>query len=267
MLALEHVGLVYNAGRADEVVALRDLTLRVDRGEFVTVVGTNGAGKSSLIQAISGGARPTRGRVSLDGRDVTRLPDYRRAGQVARVFDDPRAGTAPELSIEDNLAVALARGRRRGLRFALTGARRAVMRDRVAQLGLGLEHRLRDPVGLLSAGQRQSLTMIMAALRAPSVLLLDEHLAALDPGTSATVLALTTDLAAELGCTTVMVTHNMDNALAAGSRLLVMSRGRVIADLSGEEKARMTVQGLIDTVTGAGDAVSDRTALAEAGNQ
>ena len=266
MLALDHVDLVYNAGRADEVVALRDLCLELDRGEFVTVVGTNGAGKSSLIQAISGSARPTRGRVRLDGRDITRLPDYRRAGQLARVFDDPRAGTAPELSIEDNLALAMSRGRRRGLRFALTGVRRAVMRDRVAGLGLGLEHRLRDPVGLLSAGQRQSLTMIMAALAAPSVLLLDEHLAALDPGTSATVLELTRSVTRELGCTTVMVTHNMDNALATGSRLLVMSRGRVIADLSGERKARMTVQGLIDAITGAGDSLSDRSALAEAGN-
>jgi putative ABC transport system ATP-binding protein len=130
MLALDQVDLVYNAGRADEVIALRDLSLELDRGEFVTVVGTNGAGKSSLVQAISGGARPTRGRVRLDGRDITRLPDYRRAGQVARVFDDPRAGTAPELSIEDNLAVAMSRGRRRGLRFALTGALRAVMRGR-----------------------------------------------------------------------------------------------------------------------------------------
>jgi putative ABC transport system ATP-binding protein len=255
MLALDHVDLVYNAGRADEVVALRDLCLELDRGEFVTIVGTNGAGKSSLIQAISGSARPTRGRVRLDGRDITRLPDYRRADQVA-----------PELSIEDNLALAMSRGRRRGLRFALTGARRAVMRDHVAGLGLGLEHRLRDPVGLLSAGQRQSLTMIMAALAAPSVLLLDEHLAALDPGTSATVLELTRSVARELGCTTVMVTHNMDNALATGSRLLVMSRGRVIADLSGERKARMTVQGLIDAITGAGDSLSDRSALAEAGN-
>jgi putative ABC transport system ATP-binding protein len=264
MLGLDHVDLIYNAGRADEVIALRDLCLELDHGEFVTVVGTNGAGKSSLIETISGGARPTRGRVRLDGRDVTRLADYRRAGLVARVFDDPRAGTAPELSIEDNLAVAMARGRRRGLRFALTSARRAVMRDHLAGLGLGLEDRLRDLVGLLSAGQRQSLTVVMAALSAPSVLLLDEHLAALDPATSATVLALTASLVRELGCTTVMVTHNMTNALTTGDRLLVMSRGRVIADWSGEGKARMTVQQLIDAITGAGDSLSDRSVLAEA---
>jgi putative ABC transport system ATP-binding protein len=263
MLQLEDIHLVYNPGRVDEVVALRELNVEFDRGQFTTVVGTNGAGKSSLIQAISGAARPTRGRVRIDGRDVTRLADYRRAGQIARVFDDPRAGTAPELSIEDNLALAMARGRRRGLRFALSAPRRSLMREHVAGLGLGLEDRLGDRVGLLSAGQRQSLTMVMAALTAPPVLLLDEHLAALDPGTSATVLALTDDLVRELGCTTIMVTHNMDHALALGDRLIVMSRGRVIADYQGELKAQLTVRGLIDRITGAGDALSDRSALVE----
>jgi putative ABC transport system ATP-binding protein len=263
MLRLEKVDLVYNAGRVDEVIALKELSVEFDRGQFVTIVGTNGAGKSSLIQAISGAARPTRGRVHLDGRDVTRLSDYRRAGQVARVFDDPRAGTAPELSIEDNLALAMARGRRRGLRFAITGSRRAIMREHVAGLGLGLENRLGDRVGLLSAGQRQSLTMVMAALAAPSVLLLDEHLAALDPGTSATVRGLTAELVRELGSTTVMVTHNMEHALDMGDRLLVMSRGRIIADFSGAEKSAMTVRGLIDAITGVGDVVSDRSALVE----
>ncbi|THJ74674.1 ATP-binding cassette domain-containing protein [Candidatus Frankia alpina] len=264
-LRLADIDLIYNAGRVDEVVALRNLSVTFERGQFVTVVGTNGAGKSSLIQTISGAARPTRGRIHLDDRDVTRLPDHRRAGWIARVFDDPRAGTAPELSIEDNLALAMARGRSRGLRFAVTARRRAVMREHVAGLGLGLENRLADRVGLLSAGQRQSLTMVMAALSAPSVLLLDERLAALDPGTTATVLALTTELVRELGATTVMVTHNMDHALALGDRLLVMSRGRVIADYDGTEKSEMTVSGLIDRITGAGDALSDRSALIEQG--
>jgi putative ABC transport system ATP-binding protein len=264
MLAVENVHLSYNRGRADEVIALRELDLAVPSGQFVTVVGTNGAGKSSVIRVVAGAERPTRGRVRLDGRDVTRLPDYRRAGSVARVFDDPRAGTAPELSVEDNLALAMSRGRRRGLRIALRGHRRAVMREQLSRLGLGLEHRLRDRVGLLSAGQRQSLTMVMAALAVPRVLLLDEHLAALDPGTSMTVLRLTRDLVADLGCTTLMVTHNMDHALALGDRLLVMSRGRVVADFAGPHKAGLTVTDLIDAITGAGDALSDRSVLVDA---
>jgi putative ABC transport system ATP-binding protein len=266
MLHLEAIGLVYNRGRADEVVALRDLTLTLPQGQFVTVVGTNGAGKSSVIQTVAGEVRPTSGRVRLAGRDVTRLPDYRRAGLVTRVFDDPRAGTAPDLSIEDNLALAMARGRRRGLRFALTGRRRAVLREHLAGLGLNLENRLADRVGLLSAGQRQSLTMVMAALSAPAVLLLDEHLAALDPGTSATVLRITDELVRELGCTTIMVTHNMDHALAMGDRLLVMSRGGVIADYSGAEKAALSVRAVIDAITGSGDVLADRSLLAEGAN-
>jgi putative ABC transport system ATP-binding protein len=264
MLELRDVYLVYSPGRPDEVPALRGLNLSLPAGQFTTVVGTNGAGKSSLIQAISGAARLTRGRIRLDGRDVTRWPDYRRAGLVARVFDDPRAGSAAELSIEDNLALAISRGRRRGFRFALTAKRRVAMRQHLATLGLGLEDRLSERVGLLSAGQRQSLTMVMAALSDPSVLLLDEHLAALDPGTSATVLRLTAELVNELVCTTVMVTHNMDHALTLGDRLLVMSRGRVIADYAGAAKTALTVNSLIETITGSGDALSDRSVLVEA---
>jgi putative ABC transport system ATP-binding protein len=263
MLQLDTVELIYNRGRADEVAALRGICLDIPPGQFVTVVGTNGAGKSSVIQAVAGAARPTSGRVRLAGRDITRLPDYRRAGLIARVFDDPRAGTAPELSIEDNLALALARGRRRGLHFALTQARRARMREHLARLGLGLESRLGERVGLLSAGQRQSLTMIMAALTAPEVLLLDEHLAALDPGTSATVLGITRELVGELGCATIMVTHNMDHAIALGDRLIVMSRGSVIADYQDQDKAKLTVNTLIQEITGAGDALSDRSVLLE----
>jgi putative tryptophan/tyrosine transport system ATP-binding protein len=263
MLELDEVSLVYNQRRTDEVVALRGLSLAVPAGQFVTVVGSNGAGKSSLVQVVSGAARPTRGRVRLGGRDVTRLPDYRRAGLVARVFDDPRAGTAPELSVEDNMALALSRGRRRTLRFALSARRRADMRDRLAELGLGLEDRLHDPVGLLSAGQRQSLTMVMAGLSRPAVLLLDEHLAALDPRTAQRVLALTSDLVREVGCGTLMITHNMDHALEMGDRLLVMSRGQVIADLGERDKRAATVPALVELIAGAGDVVSDRILLRE----
>jgi putative ABC transport system ATP-binding protein len=262
MLALDDVHLVYHPGRPTEVVALAGLTLTVPAGEFVTVVGSNGAGKSSLVRIVAGEQRPSRGRVWLGGRDVTRVPDYRRAALVARVFDNPNAGTAPELSVEDNLALALHRGRRRTLGLALTRGRRAVLRDRLAQLGLGLEHRLTDPVALLSAGQRQSLTMVMAGLTAPAVLLLDEHLAALDPATAARVLDLTLALRAELGCTTLMITHNMDHALRLGHRVLVLSRGRIIADLDEPAKAALTVPDLVAALAGAGDVVPDRSLLA-----
>lgn len=265
MLRLEHITVVHNPGTITEVTALRDLSLHVPRGQMVTIVGTNGAGKSSLVRSVAGEERPTHGRVLLDGRDVTRTPDYRRAGRIARVFDDPRAGTLPGLSVEDNLALALSRGRRRRLRFALTTARRAEMRERLAVLGLGLEDRLGDPVSLLSAGQRQSLTLVMARLRDPEVLLLDEHLAALDPGTQRTVLGLTVDLVQRVGCTTIMVTHNMEHALELGDRLLVMSRGRIITDAEGAEKRSLTLPALIDRITGAGDVVSDRNVLTDAG--
>jgi putative ABC transport system ATP-binding protein len=266
MLELRSVRLVYHRGRVDAVHALRDIDLSVEKGQFVTVVGSNGAGKSSAVQVISGAAKPTSGKVFLDGRDVTSWPDYKRAAFVARVFDDPRVGSAPELSIEDNLALALDRGKRRTLRFALHSRRRTLLRDKVARLGLGLENRMHDRVGLLSAGQRQSLTMIMAGLVAPDVLLLDEHLAALDPGTAQRVLNLTAELVAEMDCATVMVTHNMDHALRMGDRLLVMSRGRIIRDVSGEAKRTLTVTGVIDLITGAGDAVSDRSLLTELEN-
>ncbi|MFF0223315.1 ABC transporter ATP-binding protein [Streptomyces sp. NPDC004629] len=261
MLSLRNVRLLYNRGKVDEVIALDGLDLDAAPGEFITVVGSNGAGKSSTVQIISGSARPTEGRVFMDGRDVGNWPDYRRARMVARVFDDPRIGSVPELSIEDNFALAASRGRRRGLRFALGHHRRARFRDRIAHLGLGLENRLHDRVGLLSAGQRQSLTVVMAGLVAPKILLLDEHLAALDPATASRVLTLTGELVAEMGCTTLMVTHNMDHAITTGDRLIVMSRGRIVSDVAGAAKARLTPQGVVTLITSAGDAVSDRLLL------
>jgi putative ABC transport system ATP-binding protein len=263
MLELRDIRVVHNRGTATEVVAIDHIDVRFDAGEFVTVVGTNGAGKSSMVQVISGAQKPSSGRVVLAGRDVTRWPDYRRAGRVARVFDNPQVGTLPDLTIADNMALALARGRRRRLRVAQSSAARRLMRERLGELGLGLERRLDDPVSLLSAGQRQSLTMVMAGLGDPQVLLLDEHLAALDPGTQARVLGLTRQLVAEVGATTLMVTHNMEHAIQLGDRLLVMSRGRVIADLRGPQKRDLTVDELIGHVTAAGDALSDRQALSE----
>jgi putative ABC transport system ATP-binding protein len=265
MLQLDEVAVIHNPGRPDEVRALAGVTLEVTAGEFVTVVGSNGAGKSSLINVIAGTMRPTSGRVVLGGRDVTRMPDYRRAGRVARVFDDPRAGTAPGLSIADNLALAASRGSRRRLRFALSSSRRALLRERLAHVGLGLEDRLSDQVGQLSAGQRQSLTMVMASLVRPDVLLLDEHVSALDPATAARVLRLTADLTAEMRGVTVMVTHNMDYALAFGERLLVMSDGTVVDDIRSTEKRDLTAEAVVELITRSGDAVSVRTLHRELG--
>lgn len=262
-IELDAVDVIHNHRRPDEVHALRGIDLSIGAGELVTVVGSNGAGKSTLVQVVAGTTRPTAGRIRLAGRDVTSWPDHRRAAMVARVFDDPRVGTAPDLSIEDNLAIAMSRGRRRGLRAAVTARRRTVMRDRLATLGLGLEDRLRDPVGSLSAGQRQSLTLVLAALGAPTVLLLDEHLAALDPVTAPRVLGLTSAVVAELGCAVVMVTHNITHALDLGDRILVMSRGRIAASVAGSEKRALSVTDVVGLLARSGVAASDRVLLPE----
>ncbi|TRW47621.1 ABC transporter ATP-binding protein [Georgenia yuyongxinii] len=262
-LRLIDVTLTYNPGRADEVRALRGVNLDVDQGEFITVVGSNGAGKSSTVQVIAGDVRPSTGEVRMNGRVVNAWPEHKRAGLVARVFDDPRVGSAPDLSVEDNLALALARGRRRTLRFALDQKRRRHLREKLSELGLGLEDRLHQRVGLLSAGQRQSLTMVMAGLASPRILLLDEHLAALDPATAQRVLTVTSTLVREMECATLMVTHNMDHAISIGTRLLVMSGGVIISDIAEQEKQDLTVKGLIDRITRAGGTVADRTLLAQ----
>ena len=261
LLELDDIHLVHNPGTPTEVTALAGLGLRVRAGELVTVVGSNGAGKSSMLNVIAGVYRPRRGRVVIAGRDVTRWADHARARLVARVFDNPLAGTAPSLSLEDNLALAASRGRRRRLIPALRRSRREMMRERLATLGLGLENRLADPVALFSAGQRQSLTMLMAGLVAPRVLLLDEHLAALDPRTAERVLDLTVRTHRELGCATLMVTHNMRHAIDVGDRLLVLSGGRVVLDLSGPDKRGLTVEALVDLVAGLGVTLSDRQLL------
>jgi putative tryptophan/tyrosine transport system ATP-binding protein len=262
MLTLENVRLIHNAGTPTEVVALDGVDLHIPAGQFVTVVGSNGAGKSSLVNVVAGVHRPRQGRVVLAGRDVTRLADHARAGMVARVFDNPLAGTAPDLSLEDNLALAMSRGSRRRLLPALTRGRRARMRDHLAPLGLGLENRLTDPVALFSAGQRQSVTMLMAGLTSPKLLLLDEHLAALDPRTRARVLDLTVTMHERLGCTSLMITHSMQHAIDVGDRLLVMAHGRVVFDVSGRDKAALTPARLVDIIAGLGDALSDRQMLA-----
>lgn len=242
MISLRGVTVTYADGTAAPVPALQGVDLDIRAGEFVTVVGANGSGKSTLLNVISGTVRPRQGTVTIDGRDVSGLAEHSRARLVARVFDDPLAGTAPRLSIEDNLALAMTRGqRRRGLRRAVGEARREVMRQRLAELGLGLERRLADPVGMLSAGQRQSLTLLMAAFGEPRVLLLDEHLAALDPRTSAIVAGLTTRIVAATGAATLMITHDLPRALELGTRTLVIGGGTIAADLSLETPGAVSV--------------------------
>src|SRR5690606_3041911 len=231
----------FNAGTPDAKLATRDVSLSVQPGEFVAIIGGNGAGKSTLLNLIAGSILPDEGRIEIAGTDVTRQPEYIRAARVARVFQDPMIGTAPLLSVEENLVLAELRAKGRSWRPALNSARRKRFRNELAELGLGLEDRLSAGAGLLSGGQRQALALVMAALEAPDVLLLDEHTAALDPRTSATVMDATRRLVAARGLTTLMVTHNMEHALQYGTRIVMMADGGVRADLSSEDKAGLGV--------------------------
>lgn len=245
MIALEGVSVTFGRGTVLETQALRGVDLVIPAGQFVTVIGSNGAGKSTLLNVLAGVAPATAGRVVIDGADVTALPTARRARLLARVFQDPLAGTCADLTIEENLALAEARGRGRGLRLAVAAPARARWAERLRELGLGLETRLQDRMGLLSGGQRQAVALLMATLAPSKILLLDEHTAALDPRTAEFVLDLTRRLVAELGLTTLMVTHSMHQALACGDRLLMLHEGQVCLDVAGERKARLRVPDLL----------------------
>ena len=243
MLKLINVTKVFNAGTPDERRALDDLTLEVPRGDFISIIGANGAGKSTLFNAICGSFYPDRGRIILDGADVTALAEHKRARLIGRLFQDPMRGSAPNMSIEENLALAAGTG---GWLSQPKAQEIQIFRDRLALLDMGLENRMRQKVGLLSGGQRQALTLMMATLSKPKLLLLDEHTAALDPGTAEKVLALTTRIVEEDGLTCLMVTHNMSSALALGSRTIMMDQGRIVFDTRGEERARLTVDDLME---------------------
>jgi putative ABC transport system ATP-binding protein len=236
---------VFNLGLPTEVVALREIDLDVPSGQFVTIVGSNGAGKSTLLATVAGVQPCTRGRIELDGVDLAGQPEHARAALIGRVFQNPLQGTAADMTVEQNLAVALMRGRRRGLRAGVTADRRASFRQALTRLGLGLEGRLVAPVGTLSGGQRQALTLLMATLTRPRLLLLDEHTAALDPVTAARVLELTNELVREAGLTALMVTHNLQHALQVGDRTLMMDRGQVALDLDGPRRRGATPEGLV----------------------
>jgi putative ABC transport system ATP-binding protein len=239
MLTLSNVRKVFNRGTVNEKVALDGLNLHLDKGDFVTVIGGNGAGKSTMLNMIAGVYPLDSGTVTLDGNDISRLSEHARARYLGRVFQDPMRGTAADMQIDENLALARRRGQRRTLRWGITRAERDEYRAALATLGLGLESRLSDKVGLLSGGQRQAITLLMATLKEPDLLLLDEHTAALDPKTAAKVLELTQQVVDRSGLTTIMVTHNMHDAIRLGNRLVMMADGRMIYDVRGEEKARL----------------------------
>ena len=246
MLEIKNISKTFNPGTINEKKALSDLSLTLKDGDFVTVIGGNGAGKSTLLNAVAGVWPVDCGSILLDGEDITALPEHKRAKYIGRVFQDPMMGTAPNMQMEENLALALRRGQRRGLRWGVTKAERQEYREKLKTLGLGLEDRMTVKVGLLSGGQRQALTLLMASLRKPKLLLLDEHTAALDPATAAKVLELSDQIVAENGLTALMITHNMSDAIKHGNRLIMMDQGRIILDIEGEDKKHLTKQQLIE---------------------
>ncbi len=246
MLEIKNVSKTFNPGTINEKRALSNLSLSLSDGDFVTVIGGNGAGKSTLLNAVAGVWPVDSGAILIDGENVTGMPEYKRAKYIGRVFQDPMMGTAPNMQIEENLALAMRRGKKRGLKWGVTSAEREVYREKLATLGLGLEDRLTAKVGLLSGGQRQALTLLMASLQTPKLLLLDEHTAALDPGTAKKVLELSDKIISENKLTALMITHNMTDAIRHGNRLIMMDRGRIVLDISGEEKNRLTKADLLE---------------------
>ena len=263
MLELSGIHKTFNIGTINEKKALVDVNLKVEEGDFITVIGGNGAGKSTMLNIIAGVFSPEEGRIVIDGADVTRMPEYKRASMVGRLFQDPMVGTAGNMNIEENLALANRRGSRRGLRWNIKKEEREFFKEKLKMLDLNLEDRLTTKVGLLSGGQRQALTLLMATLKKPKVLLLDEHTAALDPKTASKVLSLTDELTGSQNITTIMITHNMKDAIKYGNRLIMMMGGSIIYDVKGEEKANLTVQDLLAKFeqNSGGDFANDRMLL------
>ena len=246
MLELKGLYKTFNAGTVNEKRAINGLNLTLEDGDFVTIIGGNGAGKSTMLNLISGVFPADAGTITLNGVNITNLPEYKRAKYLGRVFQDPMMGTAATMGIEENLALANRRGKTRGLGRGIHAQERALYREQLATLGLGLEDRMTSKVGLLSGGQRQALTLLMASLQKPKLLLLDEHTAALDPATAAKVLELSDRIVAENQLTALMITHNMTDAIKHGNRLIMMNEGKIILDISGEEKKQLTKQMLMD---------------------
>ena len=263
MLEIKNVYKTFNAGTVNQKVALNGLSLTLEDGDFVTVIGGNGAGKSTMLNAVAGVWPIDMGKILIDGKDITRLSEHKRAQYIGRVFQDPMMGTAATMGIDENLALARRRGQPRGLRTGISAKERAEYRELVKELDLGLEDRMTSKVGLLSGGQRQAITLLMATLKKPKLLLLDEHTAALDPKTAAKVLALSEKIVQEHHLTTLMITHNMKDAIKYGNRLIMMYEGRVIYDVRGAEKQALKVQDLLarfEQVSG-DEAANDRMLL------
>lgn len=263
MLEIQTISKTFHPNTANEKVALNRLSLKLNDGDFVTVIGGNGAGKSTMLNAVAGVFSVDDGQIIIDGTDVTKLPEYKRAAFIGRVFQDPMMGTAADMGIAENLALSLRRGQWRGLRWGITAKEKEQYKDLLKTLDLGLEERLNSRVGLLSGGQRQALTLLMATLKKPKLLLLDEHTAALDPKTAAKVLETTEELIKRDKLTTLMITHNMKDAIAHGNRLIMLYEGSVIIDVSGEDKKKLTVEKLLamfSKVSGS-DEASDKMLL------
>ncbi len=265
MLEATNLRKTFNANTINEKIALDGVNLRLEDEDFVTVIGGNGAGKSTILNAIAGVWPIDEGSIVVDGVDVTNMPEYQRAALFGRVFQDPMTGTAANMQIEENLALAMRRGQKRGLRIGITSSEREMYREKLRTLGLGLENRLTAKVGLLSGGQRQALTLLMATLKRPKLLLLDEHTAALDPRTASKVLQLSDQIIHEDHLMTLMVTHNMRDAIAYGNRLIMMHEGHIILDIRGEEKKKLTVSTLLEQFAKAsGDTFDNDRALLSA---
>lgn len=260
-VSLERLSKTFDRGTPNQKVALDGVSLEIEKGEFITILGSNGAGKSTLFNAVLGKFIPDRGRIVLDGRDITHLKDYRRAESIGCLFQNPLRGTAPNMTIEENLALAYTRTASRDF-FAVNRRNSAYFRERMAHLGLGLEDRMKTKMGQLSGGQRQAAALVMATIAKPKLLLLDEHTAALDPATSVQVMATTRRIIDEEGLTALMITHDMELALDCGDRTLLMDSGRIVLDVSGAERASLTPRGLIDLFRArAGHELGDRTLL------
>jgi len=245
MLRLKKAGMVFHSGTVNEKTVIQDLDLQVNQGDFITIIGSNGAGKSTLFNLIAGTHQPTSGQIFFKDRDITREPEYRRAAYMGRIFQNPLLGTASNMTLEDNMMITLRKGFK-GLKISLNSRRRREFQGYLKDLSMGLEDRLKDNVGLLSGGQRQALTLLMMALSRPDLILLDEHTAALDPRNARLVLDLTNRYIDEYGLTAMMITHNMADAIAMGNRLLMLDEGRILLDVRGEDKKRLTVEALVD---------------------
>ena len=258
---IKNVYKTFNPGTVNQKVALNDLNLTLEDGDFVTVIGGNGAGKSTMLNAVAGVWPVDMGKIIIDGKDITRLPEHKRAAYIGRVFQDPMMGTAATMQIDENLALAARRGAGRTLRIGITKKENAEYHELLKTLGLGLEDRMTSKVGLLSGGQRQAVTLLMATLKKPKLLLLDEHTAALDPKTAAKVLEISNKIVQENHLTTLMITHNMRDAIRYGNRLIMMNEGHVIYDVRGEEKTKLEVSDLLQRFEQAGGEANDRMIL------